>query len=133
MHGETHNNGEQPTSLGTDITLPTISHLQFLYLALILEAGGQPVAGTHLRQRLSEVGHGPNRAAFSNIICRLANSGLIEVRTLSPARKSQIPPKAYQVSDFGKEACKRTLRFYAIFEEIRNQIGSALDKDDVHA
>ena len=93
------------------MSLPTITHLQFLVLSRLAQ-GEQ--AGRHLRKLLARHGAKRTSPAFYQMMARLEDATLVTGHYTQQVIDGQlIKERHYRVTAAGRRACERTRAFYA--------------------
>ena len=91
--------------------LPTLTHLQFLVIGLLLET---PSSGRDLRSRLRAHGARKSGPAFYQLMARLEESGVVDGRYEQVIVDGQpVRERHYRVAPAGKRAWHATREFYA--------------------
>ncbi len=91
--------------------LPTLTHLQFLVIGLLLESVS---SGRSLRARLKENGARKSGPAFYQLMARLEDSGLVEGRYVKQSVSGQtVRERHYDVTTPGRTAWRASQEFYA--------------------
>lgn len=97
------------------MSLPTLTHLQFLVIALLLEGDS---AGADLRTELAKRGHRKSLPAFYQFMARLEEAGAVkgryEVRSLGG---QTIKQRHYTLTGRGENAWQHTRDFYVQFPD----------------
>jgi DNA-binding PadR family transcriptional regulator len=94
-------------------TLPTVTHLQFLVLGLLLD-DEQP--GRVIRQVLAKYRVKPSGPAFYQLMARLEREGLVEGRYEQVTVGDQaVTERRYRITSTGATRWKRARAFYEQF------------------
>ncbi len=100
-------------------TLPTVTHLQFLVLGLLLE-DEQP--GRVIRQVLAKYRVKPSGPAFYQLMARLEREGLAEGRYEQITVGDQaVTERRYRITPSGATRWKRARAFYEQFGQATRQ------------
>ncbi len=91
--------------------LPTLTHLQFLVIKLLLET---PSSGRDLRVELYSHGARKSGPAFYQMMSRLEDGELVEGRYVKrPAGGQTVRERHYEVTAQGRSAWRASREFYA--------------------
>lgn len=99
------------------MTLPEITHLQFLVLGTLLDEGR---AGKEIRERLSRHGARRSGPAFYQLMARLEDAGLVEGRYEQRVEEGRVlKERSYRLTASGRAAWEATRDFYLSQVEAR--------------
>jgi DNA-binding PadR family transcriptional regulator len=95
---------------GVTMSLPELTHLQFLILAILLDG---ELAGRALRERLAEEGIAKNGPAFYQLMARLEDGKWVEGWYDQKVTEGQVArERRYKVTASGAAACEQAWEFY---------------------
>jgi DNA-binding PadR family transcriptional regulator len=94
--------------------LPSLTHLQFLVLGALLEAGDHARLGRELRAELARHGLRRSAPAFYQMMARLEDAGWADGSYTQQIVDSQIiKERGYRITPAGERAWTATRDFYA--------------------
>ncbi len=105
--------------------LPSLTHLQFLVIGLLLEA---PSAGRDLRSRLQEHGARKSGPAFYQLMSRLEDAELVDGSYEQRVADGQkVRERHYRVTATGKTAWRASQEFYIdVMGRVSSPAGSSV-------
>jgi DNA-binding transcriptional ArsR family regulator len=102
------------------MSIPNLSHLQFLILSALLD-GEQP--GRRLREKLAEAGETKSGPAFYQLMARLEEGRLVDGWYEQKIVEGQIiKERRYRVTASGEAAWQQTSDFYANLVRARGRV-----------
>ena len=103
--------------------IPTVSHLHVTILSLLNGPG--KLTGSELRQTLADRGELRKGAAFTQLMNRMRNDGLIESEYISIKTGGQpLTGKAYTITDKGRQELREVIGFY-------NEVNISTDRPEL--